>query len=73
MYGIRRGKAFKPICNDPHECEIDLPTTAQHSFINLFADDTPMYNGNEDMENLEVLWQNDIKIYLDGFMKTSWV
>ncbi len=38
----------------------DLPTAAQHSFINLFADDTSMYSGNEDMENLEVLLQNDI-------------
>ncbi len=38
----------------------DLPTAAQHSFINLFADDTSMYSGNGDMENLQVLLQNDI-------------
>ena len=38
----------------------DLHTAAQHSFINLFVDDTSMYSGNEDMENLEVILQNDI-------------
>ncbi len=38
----------------------DLPSAAQHIFINLFADDTSMYRGNEDMEDLEILLQNDI-------------
>ena len=38
----------------------DLPTAAQHSFIILFADNTSMYSGNKDIENLEVLLQNHI-------------
>ncbi len=49
----------------------DLPTAAQHSFINLFADDTSIYSGNEDMENLEVLLQNDITNISKGFYKNS--
>ncbi len=38
----------------------DLPTAVQHSFINPFADDTSMYGGEQDLDNLEVLLQNDI-------------
>ncbi len=37
----------------------NLPTAVQYSFINLFADDTSMYGGEQDLDNLEVLLQND--------------
>lgn len=48
-----------------------VPTAAQHSFINLFADDISMYSGNEDtcMENLEVLLPNDISDICSWFHK----
>ncbi len=38
----------------------DLLTAVQHSFINIFADDTSIYGGEQDRDNLEVLLQNDI-------------
>ncbi len=33
----------------------DLPTAVQRRFINLFADGTSMYGGEQDLDNLEVL------------------
>ena len=37
----------------------DLPTAIEHSFINLFADDTSMYGAERDLYTLEVLLQQD--------------
>ncbi len=38
----------------------DLPTATEHSFINLFADDTSMHGAERDLDSLEVLLQQDI-------------
>ncbi len=42
----------------------------QHSFKNRFGDDTSMYGGKKDLDNLKLLLQNDITNISIWFKKT---